>query len=89
MFELCTFLYFSRQITLKLTLKVNEFRGHIFVKGSPYGDAQTSRRSSKSNIVFGLLFQLDILELDLEDQGISWSSFPQVSPDVVKQNPKG
>jgi hypothetical protein len=34
-FELSAFLNFARQMTLKLTMKANDFQGHLFLEGNP------------------------------------------------------
>jgi hypothetical protein len=39
-FKLCEFLYFSKRITLNLTFKITEFRGHLFLEGSPYNEKE-------------------------------------------------
>jgi hypothetical protein len=42
-FELCAFLFCSRQLTLKLTLKVNKLRGYPFSQGSPFEGTQIQK----------------------------------------------
>jgi hypothetical protein len=90
MFKLSALLYFSRQMTLKLALKVNELRGCLFLKGSAYEGAQIEKLHPNRTIclrVSSIVFsQGDALKTDCKGQQISSSIFLEGSPDVVKQN---
>jgi hypothetical protein len=76
---MCIFV-FARAMTLKLTLKVNEFRGRLILAGSVNEVAQIKNEIAQIGpFFFELSAFLYFSRLDLQDQRISWSPFPKVT----------
>jgi hypothetical protein len=45
LFKVSAFLYSSWWMTMKITFKDNEFRGHLFLAGSPYEGTQVKKQA--------------------------------------------